>query len=245
MSKARRARHSGHRRADSGTRSEAPRKSSVALRLLMAGAVVLAVAGTTAVGLMTRGQGRPDGPAVADSTPGASVGTASASPTVRPRGPVMRKSTPVAIRIARIRVRSRVFPLALRSDGTIALPSTSRVQSAGWYEHSPTPGEVGPSILLGYADSLDHKHRPVFGDLARLRRGDLIQVNRADGLAAVFRISHVAQYPVTRFPTNEVYSATNYAALRLITVALPGTTPPPHARNIVVYANLLKTAPAS
>lgn len=241
MSKARRARHSGRGPADADA-SDEPRKPSVPLRLMLAGAVVLAVAGTTAVGLMTKGQDRHDGRAPATAR---SSATSPASPTVRPRGPVLAKSTPVSLRIRRLGIRSSLVPLGLRPDGTIALPPTSRVSTAGWYEHSPTPGEMGPSILLGYADARDPAQRPVFGTLARLRRGDVIQVNRADGVAAVFRISRVGRYPVTRFPTDEVYGKTNYAALRLITVALPGTTPAPSARNIVVYANLVKSAPAS
>lgn len=242
MSKARRAKHSGRGGADAPASGE-PRRSSVPLRLLMAGAVVLAVAGTTAVGLMTRGHTRHDG--TAQATAGArSTPSASASASVRPRGPVMPKSTPVSLRIRRLGVRSPLVPLGLRQDGTIALPPASHVASAGWYENSPTPGQMGPSILLGYATAPPGE-RPVFGRLGRLRRGDVIQVNRADGTAAVFRVSRVGRYPVTRFPTDEVYSKTDYAALRLITVTLPGSTPAPNDRNIVVYANLVKSAPAS
>lgn len=240
MSKGRRAKHSGRRGTGAGA-SDRPRGSSVPLRLMMVGAVALAVAGTTAVGLMTKGQGEHADPAAASTE---SSATASASPTVRARGPVLTKSTPVSLRIRKLGVRSALVPLGLRQDGTIALPPPSRASTAGWYENSPTPGEMGPSILLGYASSRDPAQRPVFGHLARLHRGDRIQVNRADGRTAVFRISRVGRYPVTRFPTNEVYSKTNYAALRLITVTLPGSTPGPGDRNIVVYANLVKSTRA-
>jgi hypothetical protein len=243
MSKARRAKHSGRGDADAPA-SDGPRRSAVPLRLMMAGAVVLAVAGTTAVGLMTRGHSRHDGTAQATAE-SRSTGSASATPSVRPRGPVMAKSTPVSLRIRRLGVRSPLVPLGLRADGTIGLPPASHVSSAGWYENSPTPGQMGPSILLGYAAAPPGVEHPVFGRLDRLHRGDVIQVNRADGTAAVFRVSRVGRYPVTRFPTDEVYSKTNYAALRLITVALPGSTPAPTDRNIVVYANLVKRAAAS
>lgn len=241
MSKARRAKRSG--RSGAPPAPGEPRRPSVALRLLMAGAVVLAVAGTTAVGLMTRGHTLHDGQAQATAESG-TTSTASASSTLRARGPVMAKSTPVSLRIPRLGVRSPLVSLSLRPDGTIGLPPASQVSSAGWYENSPTPGQLGPSILLGYAVASPGE-RPVFGRLDRLRRGNVIQVNRADGTAAIFRVSRVGRYPVTRFPTDEVYSNTDYAALRLITVRLPGSTPAPRDRNIVVYANLVKTAEAS
>lgn len=242
MSKARRARHSGQSDADAPP-SAGPRRSAVPLRLMMAGAVLLAVAGTTAVGLVTRGHTRHGG--AAQVTAGArSTPSASASTPARVRGPVMAKSTPVSLRIRRLGVRSPLVPLGLRPDGTVGLPPASRVSAAGWYENSPTPGQLGPSILLGYA-AAPLGERPVFGRLSRLHRGDVIRVNRADGTAAVFRVSHVGRYPVTRFPTDEVYGKTDYAALRLITVPLPGSTPAPGAHNIVVYANLVKQASAS
>lgn len=241
MSKARRAKHSGRGPAEPAP-SGRPRRSRLPLRLTMAGAVLLAVAGTTAVGMMTRSQTRHDAPTVATTR---ATRSASASPSMRERGPVLARSTPVSLRIRKLGVRSTLVPLGLRPDGTIALPPAPRVSRAGWYENSPTPGEVGPSILLGYAATPDPVRRPVFGRLGRLRRGDVIKVNRADGLAAVFRVTRVGRYPVTRFPTDEVYRRTNYAALRLITVTLPGSTPARGDRNIVVYANLVKSVPAS
>jgi hypothetical protein len=240
MSKARRARHSGRGGA---APSDQPRRSTFPLRLMMAGAVVLAVAGTTAVGLMTRGHTRHGGTALATVGP-RSTPSATASTSARVRGPVMAKSTPVSLRIRRLGVRSPLVPLGLRQDGTIGLPPVSHVSAAGWYRNSPTPGQLGPSVLLGYA-AAPPGERPVFGRLGRLHRGDVIQVNRADGTAALFRVSRVGRYPVTRFPTDEVYSRTDYAALRLITVAFPGSTPAPGDHNIVVYANLVKRAQAS
>ncbi|MDD7942881.1 sortase [Actinomycetospora lutea] len=92
----------------------------------------------------------------------------------------------------------------------------SRSACAGWYRHSPTPGERGPAVLLGHVDSA-HDGPAVFFNLGALRPGDTASVRRADGRDAVFRVTRVATVPKDRFPTDEVYGDTTGAELRLIT----------------------------
>jgi hypothetical protein len=127
-------------------------------------------------------------------------------------------SAPIRLDVPAAGVRTDLLTLGLRGDGTVEVPphADRDASRAGWYRHSPTPGERGPAVLLGHVDSA-HDGPAVFFDLGALRPGDTATVGRADGRDAVFRVTRVATYPKDRFPTEEVYGDTAGAELRLIT----------------------------
>jgi LPXTG-site transpeptidase (sortase) family protein len=116
------------------------------------------------------------------------------------------------------------------------VPKTAR--TAGWYRGAPTPGERGPAVVTAHVDWLQEKG--VFHDLGRVRPGDVVTVDRADGIATVFRVTRTEQYPKSRFPSQEVYGDTDGAELRLITC---GGSFDQAARsyrdNLVVYARMV------
>jgi hypothetical protein len=150
--------------------------------------------------------------------PSIAVGATTAAVPNTASVPPLPASPPVRLDIPAAGVRTDLITLGLRGDGTVEVPphadrDTSR---AGWYRHSPTPGERGPAVLLGHVDSADDGPA-VFFDLGALRPGDTATVRRADGRDAVFRVTRVATYPKDRFPTDEVYGDTAGAELRLIT----------------------------
>jgi len=141
-----------------------------------------------------------------------------------------------------IGVKSDLVTLGLNPDGTVQVPSLDDPSSkAGWYKNSPTPGSVGPSIILGHIDS--KKYGPgVFYDLGNLKPGDEIDVNRQDGSVAVFKVDGVRTYPKSAFPTSVVYGNLDHAGLRLITCG--GTFDPSissYESNIVAFASLVST----
>jgi Sortase domain len=122
-------------------------------------------------------------------------------------------ANPSDIRIPAIGVSARVIPLALHSDGTLAAPRD--YGEAGWYAAGPEPGEPGPSVVAGHVDS---KRGPgVFFKLPRLRRGDVIYVDREDGSTVGFSVDRLEQWPKASFPTGRVYGRTKHPALRLVT----------------------------
>ena len=54
----------------------------------------------------------------------------------------------------------------------------------------------------------------------RLKPGNDVTIDRADGLAVTSRVTRVPEYPEypkVQFPTNEVYGSSDAAELRLIT----------------------------
>ena len=129
--------------------------------------------------------------------------------------PVLPRSKPVTLDIPAIGVQSSLLSLGLNTDGTVQVPSGTSYDRAGWYRYSPTPGSIGPAVILGHVSG--DGSASVFFRLGDLRRGNRVMVSRKDGSVAVFEISRVRHYPKNRFPTELVYGNTDDAALRLIT----------------------------
>ena len=109
----------------------------------------------------------------------------------------------------------------------------------GWYRNSPSPGTLGPAIILGHVDS--RAFGPgVFYSLQNLQPSDVIDVTRADGTVAEFSIDSVQTVQKSDFPTLQVYGNLDHAGLRLITC---GGEFDPNAHsyesNIIVFASLV------
>jgi sortase (surface protein transpeptidase) len=119
---------------------------------------------------------------------------------------------PVRIEIPRIGVASQLVRLGRAADGTVQVPPFER---AGWYAPGTRPGDPGSAVILGH---VDNKRGPaVFYRLRELRRGDEVDVRRADGSTVRFLVQRTAQYPKKRFPTDDVYYPTLSPELRLVT----------------------------
>lgn len=136
---------------------------------------------------------------------------------VRVQGPVLARSAPTSIDIPAIGVHSDLLTLGLNADHSVTVPPLNAKDSqAGWYRYSPTPGELGPAIILGHVDSAEFGPA-VFFRLGDLVKGDAIRVARTDGSVATFVVDRNVRYPKSSFPTDEVYGNIDHAGLRLIT----------------------------
>ena len=132
------------------------------------------------------------------------------------RGPWLRRSPPVSVEIPAIGVHSKLLHLGKNANGTIAVPSlTARVSRAAWYKYSPTPGQIGTSVIEGHVDT--YQGPAIFFRLGALRPGDRVVVRLADGVTAIFRVTGVREYLKSKFPAKVIYGPSNYAALHLIT----------------------------
>jgi sortase (surface protein transpeptidase) len=147
------------------------------------------------------------------------------------------------IAIPAIGVSSPVRALGLNRAGAMEVPQPGpHYDDAGWYRYSPTPGALGPAVVVGHLDSAANGPS-VFARLGSLRPRDLVRVTRTDGSIAVFAVEAVGRYPKARFPTQLVYANTDHAALRLVTCGGPFERATGHYRdNIVVLASLVRTA---
>lgn len=209
-------------------------------RVLLVCAVACSVAGITTLGVLsTAGEPAEVGKTARMPVRVRGPQTAKATPTVSrsPRGPVLDRAVPIGLRIRALGVRTQVRQLGLKPNGTVETPPENRARTAGWYKYSPTPGEVGPSVLLGHADS-GPLGRGVFAKLGKLAKGDHIDILRADGSVAVFSVDRVGRYPMDRFPVRQVYRDIDYAGIRLITCEVPAD-----ATNVIVFASLKSSHP--
>lgn len=148
----------------------------------------------------------------------------------------LSKSEPVRLRIPDIKIDTEVLTIGKQADNTMEVPTNSWV--TGWYKHGPTPGEIGPAIIVGHVDN--PKGPAVFWRLRELAAGQLIEVSRADGTKAVFKVDSIKEFEQNNFPTNEVYGNINHAGLRLITCGGTFDRRTGHySHNTVVYATLV------
>jgi hypothetical protein len=202
----------------------------------------LALGGTALIVVaMASQQHAPQPPASVAGSIGPPPSASHASPTSTVAPLVLPRSDPVAIDIPAIGVHSSLLYLGLNSDGTVQVPSgpSYNYNKAGWYRYSPTPGSVGPAVILGHVDS-GAWGPSVFFKLGDLRPGNRVMVSRRDGLVAVFEITGVRRYPKDHFPTQLVYGNTKTAALRLITCGGAFNFSTGHyVDNIIVFASLV------
>lgn len=162
----------------------------------------------------------------------------SAQPKTAPQPFHLNTSAPALLRVPSAGIQSNVLSVGLNSDHTIEVPTTAA--QAAWYRLGPTPGALGPAVILGHVDST---HGPgVFYKLGALRPGQTIEVTRADLSVAHFRIDAVNSYPKDQFPTQAVYGPINYAGLRLITCGGKfNNTTHHYESNTVVFASLIRS----
>lgn len=208
---------------------------AIAATLVVAGVALLVMA-------VTRTSSPPQQPPVAAAVP---VTTTSTPPsTVAPTGaPQLAQSNPVRVDIPSIGVSSSLLSLGLSPDGTMEVPPIERNSRAGWYRHSPTPGQLGPAVIAGHVDSAEYGPG-IFSRLAAMRPGELVSVSRADNTVAVFRVQQVATYAKASFPTQTVYGNTDHPALRLITCGGSFDIAARSYRdNTVVYADFVSSHP--
>ncbi|CAN5610927.1 class F sortase [soil metagenome] len=125
------------------------------------------------------------------------------------------KATPTLISIPSQSIESKIIQVGKNADGSVEVPSGTQLDFAAWYKHSPTPGEIGPSVILGHVDSLTD--RSIFFYLDKVQAGDKVYVKRGDGTTAVFTVYKSELYPKDQFPTETVYGSADGAELRLIT----------------------------
>lgn len=177
--------------------------------------VCLAVAAVMAAVVLPQ-----EGPAPARLSPPApveAVAVSAAGSTPAAAAPAeslqLSASEPTRVRIPALGVESRIMELGLQRDGSMEVPPGA--YPVGWYDGSPTPGQLGPSVLAGHVDW--EGERGAFYGLRELVAGDKVVIERADGTVATFRVDRVEEHAKDDFPTDEVYGDLDHAGLRLIT----------------------------
>lgn len=215
----------------------------LAVAATMAGLILIVVAVSAQVRAPQppRSVGRID-PAAPASSAAASPSTGSSGSSAATGKAPLPASPPVRISIPSIGVHSKVIPIGLAQDGTLAVPQPGpNLDRAAWFKNSPTPGQPGPAIIEGHVDSTQGPS--VFFKLGALRPGATIHVLRKDGIETVFTVNAVRDFPKSAFPTSLVYGGTDLSRplLRLITCSDFNAAIRHHTGNEVVFAHLTAT----
>jgi sortase (surface protein transpeptidase) len=181
----------------------------------------------------------PQAPPVASPTAATTPSTHQrAEQSLHLLGPVMARSVPSHLAIPSLKIETNLLRLGLNADGSLQVPWKPLL--AGWYQGSPTPGQLGPAIIAGHVDSWA-TGPAVFYHLGEVVVGAHVLVTRADTSIADFRVTAVISYPKAAFPTHQVYGDVNRAELRLITCANWNSTTQEYDNNVVVFARLART----
>ena len=96
--------------------------------------------------------------------------------------------------------KSRIIPMGINAKGELDTPNN--IFDVGWYKESNAPGEGGTMVIDGHNGG-PHVHG-VFKDLPNLVVGDIIQVERGDGV--VFRYTVVENKSVLLSESNAYMS---------------------------------------
>ncbi|MER5400529.1 class F sortase [Streptomyces sp. NPDC002599] len=186
-------------------------------------------------------------PGAAPARPGGTPATArpggastAAEPAAKPAR-ALGRSVPVGLRIPAIGVDTPLIRLGLAPDGSVQVPPITAHDRAGWYRHSPTPGQKGPSVILGHV-TVGSYGDGVFRHLARLRHGDRIVVRLENGGSAGFTVGDVRTVAKADFPADAVYGDVDRPELRLITCGGPRSGSG-YRDNVIVFAALTSASP--
>lgn len=156
--------------------------------------------------------------------------------------PVLEPSRPQRLTIPAIDVAAPILTVGLAEDGSVAVPPLNRHNEAGWFGGGPTPGQYGPALIVGHADT--RTGPSVFHRLRELKPGQKIEVLREDDETAVFQVNSVERYGKEKLPIRRVYGDYSRPSLRLVTCGgtwLGGERG--YSDNIVVFASLIGTKP--
>jgi sortase (surface protein transpeptidase) len=219
-----------------GYAGQSERPEGIELRtILIVGLVLVAVGAFIVAHALTAGSKLP--PAAAQDIPRTVGTTVPFAPDPASVAAPLAASAPLRIEIPALGVNAPVMRLDLNADGTIQVPPLDNHNLAGWYDRSVTPGAEGTSVILGHVD--DYAGPSVFFNIKDLRKGQVIDVVRADGSTAVFAVDGVQKAAKTNFPTSNVYGNVPYPALRLVTCGGPfDAKTGSYLDSIVVYAHL-------
>jgi hypothetical protein len=191
--------------------------------------------------------GNPSSPLVTSTVPATpslpARATVAASPTAKP--PVCPAPTyhriaglpagwPDIVVIMKLGVDARVEQAGLDHHGNMQVPVNAC--DVAWFKPGPAPGAPGDAVIDGH---LDWTSGPsVFWNLDHLKRGDEIDVVRANGTTLRFFVSRLRDVPHTTLQSG-LFSTTGPSTLSLYTCA--GTWDPraqTYTERLIVDATL-------
>ncbi|MGW2230346.1 class F sortase [Streptomyces formicae] len=186
---------------------------------------------TLGVGLIACGQGGKGDPAPDVKVDNAATTQARQSPES------LKASKPTGLRIPSAGVdATSMLDLGVGADKELEVPPVDKADEPGWWTGGVTPGEKGAAVIVAHYDTAEGP--ALMKNVAKVKVGDTVQVPRADGSTATFKVREIQQVDKKDFPTNKVYGATDRPELRLLTCGGP-IVDGHRSDNIILYADLV------
>ncbi|MFJ6431533.1 class F sortase [Streptomyces sp. NPDC091416] len=149
---------------------------------------------------------------------------------------------PLRVDIPALHVSAPLVDLTLDDRGRLGVPDPAERNLAGWYRDGVPPGSPGTAIVVAHVDTPTGP--AAFAGLDTLRPGATVDVRRADGTVASFRVYAIEEFEKSDFPSARVYGPAKDAQLRLLTCG--GAYDPAaggYQSNVVAFARLMAVHP--
>ncbi|MFI1678010.1 MULTISPECIES: class F sortase [unclassified Streptomyces] len=195
---------------------------------------VMALVLLTGLALIRNGSGEFD---VGPPQP-ASAAAADRAPDAGAAAPVPLAFSPAErVRIKGIRVDAPIMQVGLDPEGWVDAPPPEDPNLAGWFTGAVSPGEKGTAVVVGHVDN--QRGPAVFYGLGSLKKGNHIEVGRADKKTAIFEVYGIEVFDKNKFPGKRVYGNGGTPELRVITCGGGFSKQSGYDGNVVVFARLV------
>ncbi|HSW88390.1 MAG TPA: class F sortase [Candidatus Saccharimonadales bacterium] len=143
---------------------------------------------------------------------------------------------PMRLIISKIHVNAKVDQLGLTATGAMEVPKNTI--DAGWFKYGVQPGSIGSSVIAGHFDG-ENGTAGVFANLNKLRKGDSITIEYANGASYVFIVVQSRIFNLGY--ADDVFRGANSARLNLITCdGVWNGAIKSYTKRLVVFADILK-----
>lgn len=139
---------------------------------------------------------------------------------------------PNRLKIPAIDVNAKIEVVGKDDKGRMDVPK--QTDQVGWYQYGAKANQTGNVILAGHLDDTDGP--AVFYDLAKVKRGQRIEVSSKTGEQVSYVVTNVMPYPVDQAPVGSIFGATLAQRLTLITCVGTFTQSKGYDQRLVVTA---------
>ena len=139
---------------------------------------------------------------------------------------------PNRLKIPAIDVNAKIEVVGKDAKGRMDVPK--QTDQVGWYRYGAKANQTGNVILAGHLD--DTNGPAVFYDLAKVKRGQRIEVSSKTGEQVSYVVTNVKSYPVDQAPVGLIFGATLAQRLTLITCVGTFTQSKGYDQRLVVTA---------
>jgi len=146
---------------------------------------------------------KPDQPKVTETTPSSSSDSSSVDEEA---------FIPTRIVIPTLDVKANIEVVGKDKQGRMDVPK--QTDQVAWYKYGAKAGQTGNVVLAGHLD--DEDGPAVFYDLAKLKKGQRIEVTGKTGQQVSYVVTNVMSYPVDEAPVGSIFGATVMNKLTLI-----------------------------